>query len=94
MAEEEVVAVAPVAVSPSPADHKRKLEDLELEAPEPPESSPKLDSNENSNLKTDSDGIKNAEEVLPNLSEGKRARIDDKPDVPGILFNRIWLIFS
>lgn len=90
MAEEEAVAVAPVAVSPSPADHKRKLEDLELEAPEPPESSPKLDSNENSsNLKTDSDEIKKAEEVFPDLSEAKRARIDDKPDVPGILFNRI-----
>ncbi|KAL6316972.1 hypothetical protein AAG906_024510 [Vitis piasezkii] len=34
MAEEEVVVVAGAGASPVPSDHKRKLEDLEPEAPE------------------------------------------------------------
>ncbi|KAM6543311.1 hypothetical protein CsatB_007758 [Cannabis sativa] len=71
MAEEEVAAAS---VSPASLDHKRKLEELEPEAPEQAE----LNSDEqaNSNAEHDAPDGEASEET-----ELKRPRLDDKPDV-------------
>ncbi|KAA8528027.1 hypothetical protein F0562_035104 [Nyssa sinensis] len=77
MAEEEVVATA---ASPVPSDHKRKSEDLEPEAPEPPTT----DSNANANSEPET--VKKAEEEKDvtgddsGSPETKRPRLEDKPD--------------
>ncbi|KAK9270080.1 hypothetical protein L1049_025654 [Liquidambar formosana] len=76
MAEEEVVAAA----SPAPSDHKRKLEDLEPEAPEPTEPTHPEPANSNANSNSESDGVSNAEVAVTDSSEAKRPRLDDKPD--------------
>lgn len=70
MAEEEVVA------SPAPLDHKRKLEDLEPQAPEHAEPNELADSNVE---RDDAAPAPESEEAEP-----KRPRLDDKPDGSGI----------
>ncbi|EXB75634.1 Far upstream element-binding protein 3 [Morus notabilis] len=72
MAEEEVAA--PEA-SPAPLDHKRKLEDLEPEAPQQAE--PTSDEPEKSN--GDSDAAP-AEAADSDKADAKRPRVDEKPD--------------
>ncbi|XP_010645879.1 uncharacterized protein LOC100253453 isoform X1 [Vitis vinifera] len=65
MAEEEVVVVA--GASPAPSDHKRKLEDLEPEAPE----------------QAEPDGVQGADAgdyVANDESEAKRPRVEDQDD--------------
>lgn len=65
MAEEEVVVVA--GASPTPSDHKRKLEDLEPEAPE----------------QAEPDGVQGADAgdyVANDESEAKRPRVEDQDD--------------
>ncbi|XP_012077120.1 far upstream element-binding protein 2 isoform X2 [Jatropha curcas] len=77
MAEEEVV---PLTASPVPSDHKRKLEDLEPEAPEPVESNPEQPAD--SSAEPDAD--KKADDAA--VEDGgspdtKRPRLDEnKPD--------------
>ncbi|XP_043810417.1 far upstream element-binding protein 2 isoform X2 [Manihot esculenta] len=75
MAEEEVVAPA---ASPIPSDHKRKLEDLEPEAPQPTEANPEQEAE----VSAEPDADKKADEVVGGDSpEAKRLRVDeDKPD--------------
>ncbi|PON71387.1 Polyribonucleotide nucleotidyltransferase [Trema orientale] len=71
MAEEEVAAAG---TSPAPLDHKRKLEDLEPQAPGQPE--PTSDELPDSNAELDEAGEADGDEAEP-----KRPRLDDKPDV-------------
>lgn len=79
MAEEEVVAVAP---SPAPSDNKRKLEDLEPEAPQQVE--PSMNEPADSNAELDG-GAKHVDVAVSVESDAKRPRRDDKPDGLGIL---------
>lgn len=83
MAEEEVVA-AEVSMD-APSDHKRKLEDLEPEAPEPnkPSTEHLADLNEDP-----VDDAPDEEADLSAPSEGpevKRARLNEEPDGSGML---------
>lgn len=67
MAEEEVVVDAAAAASPAPPDHKRKLEDLEPEAPE----------------RAEMDGAVAAEvgdSVANDESDAKRPRVENQDD--------------
>ncbi|KAF2290451.1 hypothetical protein GH714_013275 [Hevea brasiliensis] len=75
MAEEEVVAPA---ASPVPSDHKRKLEDLEPEAPHPTETNPEQEAD----LSAEPDADKEADDVVDGDSpDAKRLRVDEsKPD--------------
>lgn len=79
MAEEEVVAVAP---SPAPSDSKRKLEDLEPEAPQQAE--PSTNEPTDSNVELD-DAAKHEVVAVSDESDAKRPRLDDKSDGLGIL---------
>ena len=66
MADEEIVVVGGAA-SPAPADHKRKLEDLEPEAPE----------------RAEPDGVPAAEagdSPANDESEAKRPRVEEQDD--------------
>lgn len=72
MAEEGVVAVPETHV---PSDHKRKLEDLEAEAPEQVKSSSKEPADSNAKLDAD----KNDDIVSFDESDAKRLRLDDNP---------------
>ncbi|XP_042484594.1 far upstream element-binding protein 2-like isoform X2 [Macadamia integrifolia] len=88
MAEEGAVA----AVSPVPVDHKRKLEDLEPEAPEqvvsdPPPAEALADSNENLNSESDVNEAQNValkpQEIVGPVSvspEAKRPRLEEEND--------------
>lgn len=81
MAEEEVLAAE---LSPAaPSDHKRKLEDLEPEAPEPNKAS--VDHLADLNAEPVDDAPAEEAEVAAPSSEPdvKRARLDDKLDGPG-----------
>lgn len=71
MAEEEVVAASSV-----PSDHKRKLEDLEPEAPEQAE--PSSDEPADSNAMPDA--AKQGDGDVFDESDAKRPRLDDKPE--------------
>ncbi|XP_065847114.1 uncharacterized protein [Euphorbia lathyris] len=74
MAEEEVVAPAVPEPTPVPSDHKRKLEDLETEAPEPthPIPEPVADSS------AQPDADKNVDDVVEDGSpEAKRPKLDE-----------------
>ncbi|CAK9147635.1 unnamed protein product [Ilex paraguariensis] len=72
MAEEEVVAAA-ASASPVPSDHKRKLEDLEPDAPQPLTA--------DLNVSPESDSVEKAddceESVITGGSEAKRPRLED-----------------
>lgn len=82
MAEEEIVAAEVIPAAPS--DNKRKLEDLEPEAPEPDKPS----TDQLADLNADPDGdapAEDADEAVPSGGpEVKRARLDDKPADSGI----------
>jgi far upstream element-binding protein len=82
MAEEEIVAVEVIPAAPS--DNKRKLEDLEPEAPE--HDKPSTDQLADLNADPDDDApAEDADEAVPSGGpEVKRARLDDKPDDSGI----------
>ncbi|XP_015885485.1 uncharacterized protein LOC107420925 isoform X2 [Ziziphus jujuba] len=71
MAEEEVVAAA--AASPAPSDHKRKLEDLEPEAPEQA-----WPSSDDTNAKPDAGNQGDGD--VSDESDAKRLRLDDRPE--------------
>ena len=75
MAEEEVAAAE---ASPAPLDHKRKLEDLEPEAPNRAE--PTSDEPEKSNGDSDAAAAEAAES---DKGDGKRPRVEEKPDGSG-----------
>ncbi|KAE8022273.1 hypothetical protein FH972_008085 [Carpinus fangiana] len=81
MAEEEIVAVEVIPAVPS--DNKRKLEDLEPEAPE--HDKPSTDQLADLNADPDEDApAEDADEAVPSGGpEVKRARLDDKPDDSG-----------
>lgn len=80
--DEEVMGAA----SPAPSDHKRKHEDLEPDAPEPPQLAAGLNGN------SDSESLKKAEGEEEDDSEAKRPRLEDKLDVPGITL--LGLLFA
>lgn len=73
MAEEEVAAAEAI---PAPLDHKRKLEDLEPEAPH--QADPTSDEPEKSN------GEHDATPAAADEAGAKRPRLDEKPDGSGI----------
>jgi far upstream element-binding protein len=81
MAEEEIVVAEVIPAAPS--DNKRKLEDLEPEAPEPDK--PSTDQLADLNADPDDDApVEDADEAVPSGGpEVKRARLDDKPDDSG-----------
>lgn len=89
MAEEEVVAAA---ASPAPSDLKRKHEDLEPDAPEPPPAN----ANGADSAQRD-EGVKEEEEngadAVSDESEAKRPRLDDNPDALGFPRQNISLRF-
>lgn len=82
MAEEEVTA--PEA-SPAPLDHKRKLEDLEPEAPH--QAKPTSDEPEKSNGDS---GAAPAEAADSDKADAKRPRVDEKPDGSGTALYLYW----
>uniref|UniRef100_A0A5B7BGW5 K Homology domain-containing protein n=1 Tax=Davidia involucrata TaxID=16924 RepID=A0A5B7BGW5_DAVIN len=77
MAKEEVVAAA----SPAPSDHKRKFDDLEPEASEPPTA----DSNANSN--SESYTVKKAEEEKA-VTDGDSREMEVSDDKVGFLIGK------
>lgn len=94
MAEEEVVAAA----GPVDLDHKRKLEDLELDTPELAVSDPlpaetlgdsntKLNTDSNSISDEDQSDVQEPQEIaqhLSNFPEAKRPRLEDESDGSGL----------
>lgn len=91
MAEEEAVAPVPASeTSPVLSDLKRKLEDLEPEAPEPTETlpEPQVDSSAEPDADKTVDNV--AEDALP---EAKRPKLDEtKSDELGICDALYFLI--
>lgn len=86
MAEEEVVVAV---ASPTPTDHKRKHEDLEPDAPEPPPTTV----NGTEWGKGDDERVEeeNGAAAGSDESEAKRPRLEENPDGLGIPFISLCL---